>query len=416
MKKDKNDTVLFQNSRDRHLGISISNEFYQPVPMFFTREGAELRVIGHYRGASAFLVGNGPSLRNYDLTQMKRPGVMSIGMNNGPRTFRPNFWCCVDHPERFMKSIWLDPNIMKFVPFAHFERKIFDNGIAWKGMDKMVGECPNVVGYRRNEKFMADRFLFEDTFNWGNHRDYGGGRSVFLPTLRILFLLGFRKVYLVGVDMKMSETYAYHFDEQRDKGAVHCNNSTYDRLMNDYLPQLKPYLDAEGFKVYNCNSDSALKVFPFAKFEDAIKEMTDPLGDIANERTWGMYCKPGEKENWKDEPEDIHKRHLITIDPTRITEAERKRLIDQQNAGGPEVRFVVGNSIPQPNAPSRPPVIQMPPQPPRPPQAQSIPTRVIRENVEVIKQAPRTLAPTDFTSAHGGNVNGFSTHITLPDE
>jgi len=312
LKKDKNDDAAFRHSRDRHMGVSISSEFYQPVPMFFTREGAQLNLIGHYRGHSAFLICNGPSFVQLNHALLNKPGVMTFGINNGPKTFRPNFWTCVDDPVRFLKSIWLDPRITKFVPQAHFEKPIFDNE-KWEVMKTKVGECPNVIGYRRNEKFMAERFLFEDTLNWGNHKDYGGGRSVMLPAIRILFLLGFRRVYLLGCDMKMSQTYTYHFDEQRSKGAVSCNMSTYDRLKSEYLPALKPVFDAEGFEVYNCNPESELKVFPFMSFADAIEEATHSLGDVPNERVWGMYSTPEEKHRWKAEPGKDQKEHLKTL-------------------------------------------------------------------------------------------------------
>jgi hypothetical protein len=313
LKKDRNDEDALRNSRDRHLGISISNEFYQPVPMFFTREGSQLNLIGHYRGDSIFLICNGPSFVKLDHSKLKLPGIMTFGINNGPKTFRPDFWTCVDDPVRFLKSIWLDPKITKFVPQAHFEKPIFDNE-KWEEMKMRVGECPNVVGYRRNEKFMADRFLFEDTFNWGCHKDYGGGRSVMLPAFRIAFLLGFRKLYLLGCDMKMTETYTYHFDEQRSKGAVNCNMGTYDRLKNDYLPALKPYFEKEGFQVFNCNPESELKVFPFKSFDDAIRDASQSLGDVKNERVWGMYSKPEEKAKLKQEPSVTLKPHLQTIE------------------------------------------------------------------------------------------------------
>ena len=309
LKKDNSDDKGFRYSRDRHCGVTVSSEFYQPCPMFFTREGSQLNLIGHYRGDSAFLLCNGPSMIQNDLSLLDNPGIMTYGMNNGPKTFRPNFWTCVDDPARFLKSIWLDPRISKFIPMGSMEKKIFDNE-TWEMTDVKVGECPNVVGYRRNEKFVADRFLFEDSINWGCHKDYGGGRSVMLPALRILFLLGFRKVYLLGCDFTMSEEYTYHFDEQRGKGAVNCNMSTYKRLKDEYFPQLKPFLDAEGFEVYNCNPDSGLKTFPHVSFQDAIKEASSDLGDVTTERTWGMYSKPSEKSKWKDELPDAEKNNL----------------------------------------------------------------------------------------------------------
>lgn len=314
LKPDMADDSALRHGRDKHMGVSISSEFYQPVPFFFTREAAPLPLIGHYRGGSAFLLCNGPSMAQLNLSLLNKPGVITFGMNNGPRTFRPTFWTCVDDPKRFIKSIWLDPRITKFVPQAHFEKRIFDNE-KWEDSEIKVGECPNIIGYRRNEKFMADRFLFESSVNWGNHRSFGGGRSVMLPAFRILFLLGFRKVYLLGCDLKMDANSKYHFNEQRSQGAINCNNSTYRRLKEEYFPQLKPFFDAEGFEVYNCNAESELKVFPFKPYDEAIKESTYKLGDVEHERTFGMYAKEDEKRRLKIEPPQEQKANITLLDP-----------------------------------------------------------------------------------------------------
>lgn len=312
LREAKDDDHTFRHPRERHAGMSLEMEYHQACPHFFTYDRAAIPLEGIYRGASAFLICNGPSFAGLDHNKIRKAGVMTFGINNGPKSFRPNFWTCVDDPARFLKSIWLDPKITKFVPQAHFDKKIFDNE-TWKMIDIKVGNCPNVIGYMRNEKFHAPRFLTENSLNWGSHKDYGGGRSVMLPSIRILHLLGFRKIYLLGCDMKMTENYTYHFDEQRSKGAVNCNMSTYDRLKNEYLPALKPIFDAEGFQVFNCNPDSELKVFPFVSFEDAIKEATSKLGDVDNERCWGMYSKPEEKAQWVNEPSEEQKSHLNTL-------------------------------------------------------------------------------------------------------
>jgi hypothetical protein len=318
--KDGNDIKAFRHHRDRHLGHAVSNEFYQQTPFFFTRECASMNLVGQYKGASAFLVLNGPSLvsGDYDLSKLNKPGVITYGVNNGPATFRPTFWSCVDDPGRFLKSIWLDPAITKFVPHAHAEKPIFDNE-TWSDMETdgkktLVGECPNCVYFHRNEKFVASRWLFEDKINWGNSKQYGGCRTVMLPAIRILFLLGFRKIYLLGADFTMTEDYAYHFDEKREKGAVNCNMKTYKRLRDVYFPELKPYFKEEGLEIFNCNPDSGLKdVFDYVPFDDAIDEITGPLGEVANERTWGMYCKPGDKEKTRVEPNQNEKKHLSSL-------------------------------------------------------------------------------------------------------
>lgn len=313
--KAKDDTKILQDtSFDKNFGMGLNNKYYEHFPMFFTRFGSEIDLVGQYHGASIFFICNGPSVVNsgYDLSLLKKPGIMTYGINNGPRTVRPNLWSCVDDPARFSFSIWNDPCITKIVPFSFAEKNIFDNE-KWEMSTKKVQDCPNVIYIRRNEKMEYKRFLKELSFNWGNHKDFGGGRSVMLMSLKIMFLLGFRKVYLLGADFNMSETQTYHFDEQRSKGAVHGNMSTYDKLQNEYFPKLKPHFDAEGFHVYNLNPNSKLKVFDFANYNDAIKEASKELGDVDNERTWGMYSVPKEKSKWKNEPSQEQKAHLNTI-------------------------------------------------------------------------------------------------------
>lgn len=306
--------MINDTSFDKNFGPCLYNQYYEHFPMLFSRFGTEINLIGQYHGASIFFICNGPSLASgkYDLTKLKRPGIVTYGINNGPRTVRPNLWTCVDSPERFLKSIWLDPTFAKIVPITFAEKPIFDNE-KWQTAKIRVQDCPNMIYFRRNEKFVANRFLKELTVNWGNHKDNGGGRSVMLAALKIMFLLGFRNVFLLGADFKMSKDYTYHFDEQREKGAVKGNNDTYQKLANEYFPQLKPHFEAEGFNVYNCNPESELKVFDFVDYNDAISFASSNLGDVDNERTWGMYSKPEERQNWIKEPDATQKPHLKNI-------------------------------------------------------------------------------------------------------
>ena len=130
--------------------------------------------------------------------------------------------------------------------------------------------------------------------NWGNHAKYGGGRSVMLAAMRILFLLGFRRVYLLGVDFEMTPEKKYHFTEDRHAGAIRGNMQTYQKLQ-DWFTELQPYFLKERFVVKNCNPTSKLTAFPFMPYEDAVAEATAHLGDYRHERTQGMYRKREEK-------------------------------------------------------------------------------------------------------------------------
>jgi hypothetical protein len=304
LKVDQADLNKLRNGRFPNMGTCVSSEFYQTNPFFFTRECSQLNIIGQYRGASAFLIAGGPSFKDVDKEILKNAGVWSMTLNNSICSFRGNAACIVDDPSRFVASLWLDHKVTKYVPAALFEKPLWDNRTIvdidgniverrWQPMDMNVGDCPNVIGYRRNEKLHAARFLYEDTINWGNHKQWGGGRSVMLASLRILFLLGFRKVFLVGVDFDMRDDRRYHFDEGRTESAVKGNSSTYAK-MTEWFEKLRPHFDAENFTVKNCNPDSNLKAFDFISVKDAVYEATSHIGDVFQERSDGMYTK------WED--------------------------------------------------------------------------------------------------------------------
>ena len=154
---------------------------------------------------------------------------------------------------------------------SHFEKPLWDNRRVlteagwvqrWEAAKLKLGDCPNVAGYRRNEKYHAPRWLNEETINWGNHGKWGGGRSVLLASLRILYVLGFRKVYLLGADFDMSETKRYHFEEGRTPSSIKGNMSTYAKLQA-WLTELQPHFLKAGYVVKNCNEKSRLTAFPF---------------------------------------------------------------------------------------------------------------------------------------------------------
>ncbi len=291
---DKNDHSQARHGRQVHVG-EVVGAAYQSVPMLFSRDGHNIWLGDCYKNSSAFLILGGPSFAKVNTSLLDKPGFLTMGVNNSVKTYRPNMWTCVDDPTHFIKSIWLDPKIQKFVPYDHAEKKIFDNE-HWKEMSVKVGDCPNVLFFKRNEYFNAERYLFENTINWGNHGDIGGGRSVMLAAIRLLYILGIRNVYLLGCDFSMSETRKYHFEQDRSNGSIKGNNETYKKLIERF-GQLKPIFDKVGFHVYNCNFESGLKCFPFISVEDAVKNASTMMPkDIKNERTAGLYDRKAEEK------------------------------------------------------------------------------------------------------------------------
>lgn len=302
-KIDTNDLSKLRHGRQVHEGLDIGY-MISPPPMIFSRDGHNIWLSDTYKGSSAFLILGGPSfgklMNSKDKIEiennkfvsnrscLKHPGVLTMSVNNTPKTFRTNLWVSVDDPTHFIKSIWLDPTIQKFVPLDHAEKFIFDNE-SWQMTNIKAGDCPNTFFYRRNERFQPKQFLTENTFNWGNHKDYGGGRSVMLVAIRMLYYLGIRKIYLLGCDFNMSDSNKYHFKQDRTSSSIKGNNETYEKLKKNF-EALLPVFETYQLSIYNCNSESSLKIFPYVSFKDAILECTKNMPkNIGKERTDGLY-------------------------------------------------------------------------------------------------------------------------------
>ena len=292
--RHREDHERLRHARERHEGSAVGR-FVQTLPMLFTRDGHNVFLGDMYRGHTAFLICAGPSLGSHDLTKLSQRGLVTCAVNNAASVVRPHLWVSVDDPGNFCDAIWYDPGIMKFVPLCHMEKKFMtrDENERLVPSEQSVGDMPAVFGYRRNEAFKADQWLYEDTFNWGNHGeridDLGnrGSRSVMLIALRMLFYLDFRRVYLLGCDFRMQRGQAnYAFEQDRSSASVRGNNNTF-RILNERLQHLLPYFEKEGYQVFNCTPETELIVFPHVAFDEAVAEATALMPKRVN--TAGMY-------------------------------------------------------------------------------------------------------------------------------
>jgi hypothetical protein len=288
--------------------------------MLFTRDGHNVFLGDMLRGGHAFLVCSGPSLASHDLDLLQQRGIVTCAVNNAATIVRPNYWVSVDDPGNFADVIWRDPGILKFVPLCHMEKKfrVRDTQVELVPSQELVGDMPSVFGFRRNEAFIAEQFLHEDTFNWGNHGDrtdaYGfrGCRSVMLVAVRLMFYLGVRTLYLLGCDFKMQTgVQNYAFEQDRSRSAVRNNNHTFEAL-NVRFRHLLPYFEREGFQIYNCTPNSGLIPFEHLDYREAVNQALDRVPNKIV--TGGMYDR---KQRERDQA-----RHPV-VSRTAVRESEK---------------------------------------------------------------------------------------------
>jgi len=248
---------------------------------FYTALGASIPLDGWFRGRACFLICNGPSLADANLGLLRRPGVMTFGMNNGWSVFRPRLWTCVDPPRKFHQAGWHDPCITKFVPinFAGMRLRVKDAAGKFHESRYLVRDMPSVLFYQRNCRFEPADFLVEPSVNYGNTEaltdsaGVQGKRNVMLSAFRLMHAVGFRTIYLVGADFHMDARSGYAFKEHRGRAAIDHNQNQY-HAMAARLEALRPYFESEGVKVYNCNPTSMLTTFPHKRLSEAVAEAT----------------------------------------------------------------------------------------------------------------------------------------------
>lgn len=258
------------------------------------------------KSSVAFLVGGGPSAKEVDITQLERRGVFSMAVNNMAAHYKASSFVCSDPPSKFHNGIWQDPNTMKFIPLPKFRRRRGSlrkkEGNKFSDLKITTKDCPNTWGFERRSWLSPDdTFFTENSAAWGNH-EAGTIRTkqpktvcTLLLGLRLLYYLGARKIYLVGVDFGMDPTKKLHdnyaFPEERDSGACKSNNEQY-AVVNKWLCTMQKdgVFNRFGLEVYNTNAYSNLRAFAHVPYDLAIQ---DALREYPQEPfdTIGWYKK-----------------------------------------------------------------------------------------------------------------------------
>lgn len=274
--------------------IPVTRECYSEAPqMLFYPDGskAKLRNICQERryGSACFYVGCGPSLLQQNLKLLRQRPFSVFAVNNvAAKLVRPNFWCCGDEPKSFHDTIWRDPTIMKFVPFAkankHFYFKEGTKGNKVLNSGYTARDAPNTYQFDLLGRFDHKTFLSEAGFSWGCDKGIkdsigiGSGRSTMLVAIKLMYYLGFSRVYLLGCDFNMrhdesgdgkGKTYA--FSQYKHKGGCSTNNDCYE-IMNKRFLALRPEFEKNKFQVYNCTPNSNLDAFDYMDYEAAIEK------------------------------------------------------------------------------------------------------------------------------------------------
>ena len=235
---------------------------------------------------SCFIAGGAPSLLKENLELLKQPGIPVLSMNNTASRVPTDFWLGLDKPVCYSPRILLNPKIMKFTMISRRNLAINEN--------KMM-DLPNMYFFGAHEKFNIHNFLEPS-------RDFWWAKNIFPVSLQIAYRLGFRRIYLIGCEFKITKESQYSYETSLNDYQVNYNQRLYNKTIED-MKLAKPYFKEKDFEIISCTPHSSLNEFyPTMSFEDVVKEM---LKDFPKDYNTSKCVHSSELRNTKSK--DIEK-------------------------------------------------------------------------------------------------------------
>ncbi|WP_145362328.1 hypothetical protein [Stratiformator vulcanicus] len=274
--------------------------------------------------SACWLVCGGPSLTDLPIDEISRSAVPVMTVNlAGSGLLRPNFWTSYDPTCRFLKSIYLDAGITKFVHARRATDLVPETTLK-------VADCPNLYF-----------FDSEPGRNYGNFFDRSSDRILdwsdsLLQAIDILYRLGFRTLYLAGTDMRvrpsreqieraatrdvhfdlnvgleqflkdceaaglpaeeldrLPQGRQYHFAETKPIRSAALTDRHYDRVAQQ-LRLARRTFSSHGLSIVSVTPGSRLNdYFEYRPAVDILQETRIRFGDPMSESTLGRYHTRG---------------------------------------------------------------------------------------------------------------------------
>lgn len=231
-----------------------------------------------------FIIGNGPSLRIEDLEKLKDEITFASNMIYAlykSTLWRPTYYCAMD--SSFCKKMMSDKESMNKITSgcqAAFTSVI---GEGFQFRDDPEMQNLYYLAYKRS----VDRNTNSPYFSDDSSKEIYVSGTVTYALLQLAVYMGFKKIYLLGVDCTFSV-------ERHKNGSItvnHCvnhmdeieeerkkfNDQVKDRFGYSYLADIdlqiagyeaaKKYADSRGIKIYNATRGGKLEVFERVDFD-----------------------------------------------------------------------------------------------------------------------------------------------------
>lgn len=210
----------------------------------------------------AILVGGGPSLGKIDISKLKGPGKTIFGLNTTYPHVIPDIWVGMDDPKCYDRRVFHE-SFPKIVRGNYFNREC--EGIPLKKLSNVY--FASVSEFEHKADIFYRIGSDTTTFIWD--------RNVFITAMNLILYMGFKKIYLAGVDFSLDEGDYSYSNSLTDKQKK-WNTSLYSKLY-DYTEWLASTGTYCGIDIQSISPDSPInEVLPYIPLENLNKLLDIP--------------------------------------------------------------------------------------------------------------------------------------------
>ncbi len=230
-----------------------------------------------HKGERCFLIGNGPSLTPQDLDLLQNETCFACNMIFeifDKTKWRPTYYCVYD-------NVYSD----KLEEQLHDSLAVTENMFTIPGFYKKLSEKPENMIY-------IDSIFSEEYSVRGNVLAYVKRKATVMTIMaEMAFYLGFKEIYLIGVDNSDTHGSGGHFYQNETEKVVAARdiNRIKRRLSQEKLTskdiaehtmtrcnsvyeEMKKYADKHGIKMYNATRGGKLEVFERANLDEVVAD------------------------------------------------------------------------------------------------------------------------------------------------
>lgn len=298
--------------------------------MFFRltadQRSVPVELVDHFAGprsSCCWIVGGGPSLKSLPVEKIAASSAPVFAVNlAGSRLLKPNFWTAYDPSARFHRSTYLDASVMKFLPRGRSTDLVPET--TYK-----VFDCPGTAFFDLEGRDYASAIRRNQTrvLDWSDS---------FVMAIDIAFRLGFRRLYLVGCDMRVTPSRSqrnvarshgidvessssmidmelqfrnagvsldvlnecdpaaiYHFDETKSFAATLTTDRHYDRIAQALRLSRRCFAET-GLEIISATPGSRLNdYFEYQTVDSVCKKLERDYGNERLESERGRYSSTG---------------------------------------------------------------------------------------------------------------------------